>query len=169
MLEPRAPTTAPGELTYDLSLSIYATLTLIGVVEAATWKNALDTAAEVALLVLGSCTAVALAHGWSGLVAGQARLRVRAGSRAVLLSLAHVSATFVPAVAVWLVLAAGSLAGLSFETLVGLVLLVLAIMLTGASGWSAHRAGSGFGRSLLWAAGALGIAVLLIEIKTQLG
>ena len=52
-------------------VAIYATITLLGVIAAASWKETAEDEVELIAIILGASAAVSLAHLWAAIMAEQ--------------------------------------------------------------------------------------------------
>lgn len=146
---------------------VYALLTLLGVVSAASWKNRIaGDDLELAAMILGTAVSIAVAHAWATVMAH----RVVNGSR---LTVAEVREEFghawpfLVAAAVPLgVLLVARLGSDNYDSAVDLAQAAMVLAVLGVGLVGSRRAGASWPRALLWglADAAVGLAMVALKI-----
>ncbi|MGV1036334.1 MAG: hypothetical protein ACOYD0_04825 [Candidatus Nanopelagicales bacterium] len=150
---------------HSLTLVIYSSLTVFAVVAASTWKGTVKESGELILLIVASALAVAVAHGWAGLIehrAGHSQSRLSISVREVS---GHILALLIPAALACAAILMSTLFDGSFEAAVRAALLLLTACFSIASGSLARRGGMSWPRSVGWAAGGMLVGVVLVLLK----
>lgn len=167
MTEQDAPTeVSRSQQHHELTLAIYAAITLLGVLAAATWKGAYADEPEVIVIIVGTTVTVAVAHVWSTIVAhrithrGPLNAQERAAELRNFLAFCCVGAlaagTMAISWALWLDLDAsvratsGSLIALLFVT----------------GWWASRRSGGSWPLAAAWGIlnASIGVAILIVKI-----
>lgn len=149
-------------------VAVYATITLLGVIAAASWKQTAEDEVELIAIVLGASAAVSLAHLWAAIMADQL-VHGRFPDRRTWLNEATVVGSFFGIAAVAVVtVAVSSAAGASFDWVINWTMAVLIGLLFAAGLMGARWSGAGWGRALLWGFldAGVGIALLVLKLVT---
>jgi Na+-driven multidrug efflux pump len=163
-----APETS--ELVERTALVMYGSMTLLGVLDAASYKNVVTTHVGLTLLVVVTSLSLVIAHAWSTVVARRLIRREKPNREAVVNQMWLAGALLAPAAFV-LVVIATSLPFDEHETnddVVSTIVnaqyaLLIAIFVMGTLG--ARRAGLSWPRTLMWGLIDVGIGVLIVLLK----
>ena len=151
-----------------VTVAIYAALTLLGVIAAASWKETADDEIEMAAIIGGTSLAISLAHLWAAIMAEQL-VHGHLPDRDTWRKEATVAGGFLGIAAIAVVsLAVTSAAGISFDWVVNLTMAVLIGLLLAAGITGARWSGADWGRALLWGLldAAMGLVLLILKIVT---
>lgn len=158
------------EEVHRTSLAVYATITLLGVTAAASWKKFVTDEPELIVTLVGASLAVVIAHAWSSVMAQRlvhgTRLSRRQVTTEIVVSLSFFIAT---GIAIAAIVLGQVVLDLEFVDTVLLTELVLvgALFVLGMLG--ARRAGTGWWRALAWGAVDASIGVVIMVLKLVLG
>ena len=152
------------------ALVIYGSMTLLGVLDAATYKNVVTTHFALTLLVVVTSVSLVIAHAWSTVVARRLIRREKPNREVVLKEMTFAASLLAPMVLVLIVIATG-LPFVENETNDDIVAtigsaqnaLLVGIFLMGTIG--ARRAGLSWPRTLVWGLVDVGVGVLIVLLK----
>ena len=163
-----SPASARRQLT-EATLAIYTSITLLGVIAAASWKGLFVDEPELLVLIIGTSVTLAVAHGWASIAAHRfvhrtrlSRLEKRQelrGTAVILVVGAAATATFV----------ISTLATDTLDTSVRLTLgvLVAVLFVVGVAG--SRRRNDSWPRALGWGLADASIGIVALVLKIILG
>lgn len=151
------------------TIVIYAAITLLAVLVAATAKQYVETTGEVLLVAFGTCLGLCIAHAWATILA-EVLMRNHILSPGLVLHEAMVSsAAFIPALLVLVCAGVAALVDGSFEASVILVLLGLVALLFVTALLAARRLGASWLSSTGWGITSAAIGFAIVALKFILG
>ncbi|MFM7598442.1 MAG: hypothetical protein ACKO70_08755 [Actinomycetota bacterium] len=153
----------------DATLAIYAAITLLGVIAAASWKGLFADEKELFVIIIGTAVTLAVGHGWSAVAAhrlvystkltpSERRLEVR-GMAVILAVGGAATATF----------GISALVSDSLEHEVQLTLLVLIAVLFVVGLVGSRRRGDAWPRAIGWGLIDASIGIAIFELKVLVG
>ena len=162
-----------SELVERTALVIYGSLTLLGVLDAATYKNVVTTHFALALLVVVTSLSLVIAHAWSTMVARRL-IRREKPTRDVLIKELWLAGAILAPMALVLAVIATTLPFEEVETnetVVATIVnaqyaLLVGIFFMGTIG--ARRAGLSWPRTFAWGLIDVGVGVLIVLLKDAL-
>jgi len=160
---------ATGSRMTEATLAIYTSITLLGVIAAASWKSLFASESELLVIIISTSITLAVAHGWASVAAhrliGRSALSAEDRHRELR--------------AMGVILGVGSAATLTFivtaivsdtlNTSVRLTLTILTLVLFVVGVVGSRRRGSGWPRAIAWGLADASIGLVIIAIKVLVG
>ncbi len=152
-----------------VAIMVYAAITLLGVIAASSLKQFVTDEPELIAAAVGASLAVALAHGWSAIMAHRLVHRSMM-SRDELLAQVAIAGNLLAVTAIAVgTIAGGEIIGLEFRETVLLVQLVLIALLFLIGFFGSRWAGATWMRAFGWGLLDAGIGVGILLVKLLVG
>jgi len=153
----------------QVTITVYAAITLLGVVAAASLKKYATSEGELIAILVGASVAVSIAHFWSSLMAHRLVHHSMPGGVELRREGQIVGSFFlVTGVTIGVVVVAGLL-GQSFDTSVLIAEIVLISALFALGLFGALWAKTGWPKALAWGCLDAGIGVVIVVVKLIVG
>lgn len=153
----------------DATLAIYASITLLGVIAAASWKGLLSEEQELLAIIVGTSITLAVAHAWAAVAAHRlvhSRALTASERRAELRGMAVIMAVGAAATTAF---GLSALASDNFEQSVRMTLLVLITVLFLVGIVGSRRRGDSWLRAVGWGLADASIGLVVLVVKVLVG
>jgi len=149
-----------------VAITVYAVITLLGVLEAATLKKLAATEVDLIAVLVGASLAIAVAHMWSTVMANRLVHRVFTTGVLFRRELRVVGSYFLVTLLCVVTVLGGEALGMAFDETVRMTEGLLIAGLFGLGVLGARGSGAGWARSLGWGVldASIGLAIVLVKV-----
>lgn len=164
-----SPATRISANTKRATMAVYAAMTMMGVIAAASYKGYIASGPELILVVLGTSSSIVIAHAWAAVVAHRLVKSHRFTREEIVDEFTLAGAFFAPSAIVVALVVIFAASSISFADLILIVEIVLIATLFVVGLIGSRRAGASWIRSVFWATADAMIGVLILSAKLLLG